>query len=285
MADAAISGLVAGAAYAMLGVSIVILFRMTAVLNVAQAVIGAFGTYTVLVSFEHGAPLVLATFMGLASAAALAGACGALLARWFATATPTTKSAVTIALLIGLLAVGFRAFGDAPHAIPALFGDGSVGFFGIQVPLATFAGLAAAIVACVVVEAILRLTATGLALRALADRPVTAELLGIPAARLAMSVWAAAGMLSAFSILVVAPTRPASFGVLSFLVVPGLGAALAGGLRSTWGALLGGLGLGVLEALAAASPALSAYQSALPVAVIVAILLFSRRGHRWIEAR
>ena len=50
----AISGLVYGGAYAILGVCLVVMIRMVRVLNFAQAAIGAFGAYVAVELSDHG---------------------------------------------------------------------------------------------------------------------------------------------------------------------------------------------------------------------------------------
>jgi len=65
---------------------------------------------------------------------------------------------------------------------------------------------------------------------------------------------------------------------LTFLVISALAAALIGRLQSLWGALLGGIGIGVAQAIFAPYESITRYRSAAPfVLAIVALLIFSRK--------
>lgn len=118
-------------------------------------------------------------------------------------------------------------------------------------------------------------------LRALAERPTAAELLGVPSRQLTIGVWAFAGAISALAIILIAPTRTPNFAVLSLFILPALGAALIGRFHSFSIAIIGGLGIGIFESLAAQIGALSPYRSGLSFVVILLVLLWLQRGEVW----
>ena len=62
-----------------------------------------------------------------------------------------------------------------------------------------------AILFTVVPVILLRRTRVGLLLRALAERPTTAELIGVRVPRLAVLVWAITGAATALAIMIIAP--------------------------------------------------------------------------------
>ena len=65
MIQSAVAGLISGGAYALLGVCIVLLYRMVGVLNIAQAAIGCLGAYTMLVLYGFGWPLLVGVLVGM----------------------------------------------------------------------------------------------------------------------------------------------------------------------------------------------------------------------------
>jgi len=126
---------------------------------------------------------------------------------------------------------------------------------------------------------------TGLQLRALSERPVAAELIGIPVRALSLWVWGVGGAATAFALILIAPQRAPNFLALSLLVVPALATALIGFFRNFWVALIGGVVMGIVEGLASVIPDLGEYRTAVPFLVILAVLLWSQRGARWDDAR
>src|SRR5277367_1910627 len=97
---AAVAGLTAGGAYALLGVCAVFAYRLVAVVNFAGAAIGAAGAFAFSMLVEAGAPVGLAAIAGVAVGALAGVAVGAVMTRWFAEAPASTKAAVAAALLV-----------------------------------------------------------------------------------------------------------------------------------------------------------------------------------------
>jgi|GEM_PF-6225190 len=146
---------------------------------------------------------------------------------------------------------------------------------------ASLASIGLAVVLTIAVEQFLGRTRTGLQLRALSEKPMAAELLGIPVRRLAIGVWALSGAVTTLALMLIAPLRAPDFGSLSLLVVPTFAAALVGAFNSFRAALFGGLLIG----LASGFVGLNQYRAAVPFLVILTVLLWSQRGARWDEAR
>jgi branched-chain amino acid transport system permease protein len=283
--QSAVAGLVAGGAYAMIAVVVVLMFRMVRVLNFAQAAIGAFGTFTMSELYGHGMSYVPATILGMACAAAISTVLGAAMSLWFADARIETRSTVAIAMLSGLLMLGFRVFGDHPRSIPELFGTHGVKIAGVVVTTSSITLVAATIVVAIGVAVFLRMTRTGLRLRAVSERPQTAELLGVPARWLSMAVWAVGGALAALGTQVVAPTRANDFLSLSLLVIPAFAAAAIGLFNSFTAAIVGGILLGVIEGLSTHFSAIASYQEVIPLIVLGVVLLWFQRKEVWDVAR
>lgn len=129
-----------------------------------------------------------------------------------------------------------------------------------------------------------RYTSWGVAMRAAAESPETAALMGVRLGRVSLGAWAVAGGLAAVAalFLTVFPT-PGLERATSLAALKAFPAAILGGLDSTTGALVGGLLVGITESLA------TGYQSDLtflgrglgdlaPYLVMVAILLIRPAG-------
>jgi branched-chain amino acid transport system permease protein len=277
-----VAGLIAGGAFALLGLCTLLTYRLVAVVNFTQTAVGAFGAFVMVISHEHGLPLALAVFAGLAAGAAAHGVIGFAMVRFFAEGSEEIKAAVTVTLFTALLGVGGLLFGAAhPHNFPDPFDHPAFKVAGVTVVWTVLVVCGLAVVFTIAPVLLLTRTHTGLLLRALSSRPTTAQLVGVPAARLAMLVWLATGAATALAIMVVAPTFQNDFSSLSLLITWAFAAALLGAFRSFAGTLFGGLGLGALQGFLSSIQSLSVYRGVLPLVVIVLVLVWHQRHDRW----
>lgn len=269
----------------MVGVCVVLLYQMTGVLNVAQAAIGAFGTMVMLQLLERGLGFGVALPVGVLTAAALAALIGWAIARFYADSSAQVRTIVTVAVLVGLLAIGFRLFGNDPRTVPSLVPV--AGFRLADVVVSGNALIALVLAAAIAAGAglLLNRSRLGVRLRAISERPVTAEMLGVPVTALAVGVWAVMGAVTAVAVTAVAPTRPSNFLSLSVLVMPAMAAALLGGLRHLGGAAVGGVLIGVIEGAGTSVRQFSEYRQVLPFLVVLAALLWLQRREVWDATR
>jgi branched-chain amino acid transport system permease protein len=286
MLQSGIAGLAdSGGAYGILAICLILLYRTTGVLNFAVAAVGTCGTFLMSVLYGHGWPYAPATILGVLLGAAISVAFGLALARWFFDSTPAYRAAVAIALVIGTTSLAQRVYGHNPRLIPPMVQGSVARIDRVEVTWDGFIALVVTIVLAIGVTALLQRTSLGLRLRAIAQRPVTAELLGLPVRWLSVSVWAVTGGLATVAVLLISPTFSSDIPTLSLLVVPGLAAALVGSFRRYWLAVLAGLVLAALQGLMAYSQALTKVQDVIPFAVVVLLLLYFERKEVWDEAR
>lgn len=282
----AVAGLSAGGAYAILGVCVVFTYRLVAVVNFTATALGAIGAFVMVFLTEQGYPLFPAVLTGLVAGTLASVAVGFVTTIWFSGAGQSVKAAVTAALLVCVIALGLRLTGGQhPRAFPDLVGGAGLQLAGVTITTASLVAIGLAVALTIVVEQFLARTRTGLQLRALSEKPMAAELLGVPVRPLALGVWALSGAVTTVALMLIAPLRSPDFGSLSLLVVPAFAAALVGAFNSFRAALVGGLAIGVIEGLASGFVELAQYRQAVPFLVILAVLMWSQRGARWDEAR
>ena len=278
------SGLIVGAAYATLGLAITLVSKMSGVVNFAQSSVALLGCYTGLVAaqvwdLDPLGGLVIGLLVGAATGMVF----GSVIALWFKSADLRVRSSATIALMIGGLTVGARVFGDTPRAAPALVSGSGVTLGGVQINAALLLALATAICLAVVLDAYINRTHGGTRLQAFAERPVTAELIGIPATKMTLGIWGLAGAISALALMVVmsSTARNANYMSLSLLIIPALCAALMGRFKSFYLTLGGGLSLGVFEAFVLSVPDIAPYSQATYLPVVLTVLLWNNRNEVW----
>lgn len=279
------AGLAAGALYGVLAVCLSTLYQLVRVVNLALLAIGVIGIDVASQMSEAGTPAAYDTLVAVAICAALSGALGWVIARWFAEAGADRKSALTIAVLLGLLGVSFVAFGTGARSFPLLVSGAAFSLGGVVVTNVTVACVAAGVAFVGLLRVVMGHSLVGIRLQAIAERPTTTELCGIRTTPLVLSVWVIVGAVTAPLLLLVAPSTPSDPDTLSLLIVPVCAAALVGSLRRAGVALVSGLLLGGIEGAMVQSAALQPYENVAPLVFIIAILLWTERREVWDVAR
>lgn len=282
----ALAGLASGGLYAVLAVTLTLMSRLVRVVNFAQAATGMFSAFSaVWLATALGLPVWLASIAGVVLGALLSGIIGWIVATWLPEASVTTRSAVTVAPFLMLISLSFILFGNKPQPFSPLLSGAAFKVAGVVVSWVTVVMVGLAIVVAVACSLLLRKTTVGTKLRALSERPTTAELIGIAAKPLSIGVWAVTGALSAITIMVIAPSQSNDAISLSMLIVPAAAAALLGGFKRLDLAVIGGLALGMISGVVAQIPAVSFVRNFIPFLFIVVLLLWSQRKEVWDAAR
>ncbi|WP_166346491.1 branched-chain amino acid ABC transporter permease [Phytoactinopolyspora limicola] len=286
MLQGALAGLAAGGLYAVLGVCLTLMSRLVRVVNFAQAATGMFGTYVAvwLVS-DAGLPIWPAVAVGVVIGGSISALIGIIIGTWLPEADTGSRSAVTVAVLLFLISLSFILFGNRPQPFRPVLSGPAFQVSGVVISQVAIFTVVVAVLVALSAHVVLTKTSVGIRLRALSERPTTAELVGIPARTLSVAVWATTGAVGTLVVAIVAPTQSNDATALSMLVVPAAAAALLGGFRRLDLAVVGGLVLGVLQGAAAQLSQLSVARHFLPFLFIVGLLVWSQRKEVWDAAR
>lgn len=285
MIRALATSLNSGATYALFGVCIVLTYRMAGTLNFATTAVGALSAFSMLALVENGVPIAQAGIVALVMGTVIGGLIGSAFATWFRDHEPLTRSTVTIALLLGMLAAGFRIFGDSPRASRPFLPGRYTEVANVRITYDTMMAVAVTLAVATAASLLLNRTRIGVRLRAMAQDSVTAELNGVPVAALTTAVWGASGGLSALGAILIGPGRPAAFAPLVFMLLPGLASALAGRFERVWLTLVTGFSVAFLEAYSARFSSFSRFRGTIPILFILVLLLWQRRADTWDDAR
>ncbi|MEO7126417.1 MAG: branched-chain amino acid ABC transporter permease [Nakamurella sp.] len=268
-----ISGLAIGCTFALVGSGFVAIHRVTRVVNFAQ------GTFAVVAGMMAGSMLGHGLPHGLAEviAVVLAGACG-LAAGVIAIGkpgTPTLSSLViTLGIAIGAYAVEIVVWGDQP--VSYQMARGSVDIAGAHIQTQYFVVIGATIAIFIALSLFFSRSYVGKALTACASNPYAARLAGINPIRMGLIAFTVGGVLGGLAGVLITPLQPVTFDADVALAVNGFAAAIFGGLNKPSAALVGGLVLGVTEALVAGYYNAS-YQTEVALGLMLAIMIWQAR--------
>ena len=285
MLQGALAGLASGGLYASMAVCLTVMSRLVRVVNFAQVAVGMFGAFSSVWIAGHGVPMWLATVIGILVGAAISGIVGLIIAAWLAEADVAVRSGATVAALLVLIALSFILFGTKPLPFTPIFSGAAFTVRSVVISQITVVLVIVAVVVAVVSRLLLTRTSLGLRLRALSERPITAELLGIRSRPLSVGVWIVSGIVATFVVEIVAPSQSSDAVSLSMTVVPAAAAALLGGFRRLDLAVVGGLVLGMLDGALAQLQGLTLLRYVLPFLIIVGLLLWLQRKEVWDVAR
>jgi branched-chain amino acid transport system permease protein len=273
-----VAGLATGAVYALAAIGFTLLWQASQTINFAQGEFVMLPAFFVLFAMNViGLPFPAAVLVGIAT--------GVLVLGWLfkqAVVAPTIRHGAlplvisTIALGL-LLKEGVKAFyGAEAQAFPPLGGAASVSIAGAIVSLQSLLVIAIAVAAVAALQAFLDHTRTGRSIQATAQNPGMARILGIPTERMILYTFLINAALTALASILITPVYLANFTNGEWLGLYAFVAAIAGGLNMR-GAIAGGLLLGFMDNLSAAYLS-AAYRSALPLAILLAVVLFRPQG-------
>ena len=244
-------GIAVGGLYALTAVGVVVVFRNTRTINLAQgdfAMMGAFIGLVLLKSLGLNyfvvVPLVVISIMGIGMIVER------VVMRPLADSDWLILFHATLGVYFILHGVSGWLWGRDTKAFPIVFDPTPVEIVGAIVSRGHLINISWTIGIGLVLYLFFKYTKQGIALRAVTDDPEAARMMGIPVRFIVMLTWAVAGFLAAFAGLLTAPIIYVSAYMMDDVLIKGYVAAVFGGLYSIPGAILGALMIGVAENLA-----------------------------------
>jgi len=275
----AIGGLLQGGVFAIVALGFSLVYRVTNVVNLSQGafcVLGAMGMYYFQVEF--GWPILPSALAAVAASTAFGVLVGAVTFVPAVSRLPGSSALVlTAGLLTFFIGVTLVVWGNQPYALPPFSGEAPFVIGGLRVP--TQGVWLAAVSAALILGLWLLLAKTtlGRALRACAENPLAARLMGIDLPRMMLLSFALAALIGAAGGVLVAPIMSLQFDTGQFFTISGFVAVAIGGMASFAGSIVGGLLLGVADNFAAAYIS-SQYRLALPLLILILVILFRPQG-------
>lgn len=250
MIDALVGGLATGSLYAMLAVGFVLIYTATGIANFAQGSLSMVAAFAAFTSSAHaGLPPWLAALLGVLAAVLTAYVISTVGLRAVAKSDDLFKGVATLAIDIILVNVARLVWGPSPYQFDILFPGRTVKLGGLTLPMSYLATFFIALGSAVAIQSFLKYTRVGTAIRSVTQNPDAATLMGVDLPKISALSWALAGVVAGLAGLLLAPVTYVSYNMMDPYLVRMFAAAALGGLNSVWGAVAGGLILGLLEAV------------------------------------
>jgi len=277
-----------GAVYALMALTVVMIYKTTGHLNFAQGEMAMFSTFVVYVLvIEQGFNVWAAIVIVVLGAMVVGAGIERILIQPLERRSVLAPVILTLGLFFILNGGAATIWGTQPHSpIPAPFPgklDDKVDIITNRVPhfFVTYKAIGVWITLVLLVlllNLLLKRTKLGLAYRAVAANAESSLIVGIPVKRMLMLGWALAAGIGAIAGAVIAQYRNVlDFNFMAAVLLFGFAAACVGGFDSILGAVVGGLLVGVVETF---TPALFTFVgselSLVMVLLVILIVLYFR---------
>lgn len=279
LAQYAVGGLATGSLYALVALGIVLLYRSSRILNFAHGDLATFATFiafTLLTTFRL--PFALAAGGSLAAAALLGALFYLLVLRRTREATLLGTIVVTLGLSLILSGAMVRLWGADTKVLPFPLSDFSLHRVGtVVVSQLSIGSFLIGVALMGGLYLLVQHSKFGLAMRAVSQNVVAAQVLGISTKRVFALTWGLASSLGAAAGMLLAPATLLDPFMMLDPFLKGFAAAVLGGIDSLPGAMAGGLLLGVAEALFGGYVSLK-FKTTLAFLIIIMVLILKPQG-------
>ena len=275
-----VGGIAVGCIYALIGLGYSLIYSASALMSFVQGeifMLGAYVAYTIYVSF--GVPFVLAVLLAIGimflfGIALQRGMISPLLKRG---AQQIQIVLATIGLSIFLKNFAMIVWGSDVKNFPSAFGEDPIRMAGVFISPQQIAIVIVTFACMIGLHLFMSRTKMGTSLRAAAQDPMAAGVMGINVPLTVGIAWALAAALSAIAGILLAPIYGVYPKMGAILSTKGFAAAVLGGYGNMYGAIIGGLIFGVVETMAAGYIS-SSFKDIISFGVLILVLFVMPHG-------
>jgi branched-chain amino acid transport system permease protein len=274
-----VGGLAAGAVYGLLAVGFSLVFNVTGVLNLAQGAFVSIGALT-MYSFHTSAhmPLVAAF---LASAALITAATALVELLVIRPAVHRISHTNLLMLMGGMLTAlegaALLIWGSSPFTLSPFTGSKPLSVDGVFIATQDIWVWAVTAVTVIAVWLFLTKSRVGTGFRAVAENSRAARLMGISVDRAILISFGLSALLGVIAGAVIMPLTSLDFSSMATYTNLGLIAVTLGGLGSIFGAAVGGVVFGLIEAVVSGYIS-DLFGTAISLIVLIVMLIFRPQG-------
>jgi branched-chain amino acid transport system permease protein len=273
-----INGISEGSLYGLLGISIVLILRVSGVANFAAGEIGMLSTFAgYFASTSAGLPGWVAFVVAITT--------GVLVSVfvYFLILAPRRGSVINLTIrTLGLDAAILAAVaalwaGNEPYPVQSLVPIKTINIGSFQFSTLNLTILCVTAILVLILQVLFTRSRLGLQMRALAENSDWARLAGVNPLVVVGGTWAIAGLVAAVAAGMYAPLTYLSTGMMVPFLVKTFAAAVLGGLDNWHGVLIGGFVIGIIDTFVGVY-ASYLLQPAIAFGVLALVLLLKPEG-------
>jgi branched-chain amino acid transport system permease protein len=242
------SGLTSGAVYALMAVSLVIVYKVSLLICFAQGEFFVIGALTMVTLTSKGLPMPLALGLSIIISTIIGALVERLLIRPIRNTSVGNLIVMTIAISLALRGAALLIWGKESAILPPFSSAAPIRVFGAALQPQVLWIIGITMFVLVIIWLFFEKTTMGIAMRACAENQLGASLMGISTQKAAILSWAWGSGIGALAGITVAPLLFMQYGSGLMPMVKGFIAMSIGGLASIAGAVIAGFLLGIVEA-------------------------------------
>lgn len=271
------SGLTLGSVYALMAVSLVIVYQVSRVICFAQGEFFVIGALIMITLTTNGLPVIPAFFVTIIASTCLGAVLQKLLIKPLRGSSAGSLIVMTIAISLLLRGTVLLIWGRSSFVAPPFSVGRPLEIFGASLQLQViWIACITAIVLCLM-WIYFEKTLSGMAMRACAENFLGAQLVGIGVEKSITLAWAWGAGIGALAGIVVAPLLFMQYSSGVMPMIKGFIAMSIGGINSVLGAVFAGLLLGILEALTIGLIS-SKFSDTVVFGLLLLVLVFKPQG-------
>jgi branched-chain amino acid transport system permease protein len=286
--QSALVGVTNGFVYALVGLGIAVVFRGTRIINAMQGEFALIGGMAAFLALDRlGAPMLLAFPAGVVAGGALGVLIDLFLVR------PTRRRGgseesfllLTLGIAFAISAAVLLLLGRDSHPLPGIGGDGSALVLDAALRWHAIWLMATSAAVMGLLWLFYHRTTIGLSMLAASIDEEGASTVGVNVPRMRTLTFLLGGMVGGLAGVLVSPLITIHYEMGLMLTLKGFAAAILGGLTNPFGAVVGGLTLGLAESLAVLTVS-SGYKDVIAMTILIVIMIvlpngmLGRRGRR-----
>jgi branched-chain amino acid transport system permease protein len=246
-------GTITGAAYGLVALGLVLIYKSSGVFNFAQGEFGTVAVCTLYLLHSNDVPYGVAVFGALLAGMVFGFLTERIVIRPLFDAPRVTLLVATAGVALLAIAIQQWLFDNQGRPIARAFPrTDRFSVFGVDISDQKLWLIVTLAVLAVVLGLFFTRTNLGLAIIGASQEPTATELVGISVRRLSTFVWVLAALLGALAAVIAVPdTGQFTPGIMtSAYLIPAFTAAVLGGMTSLPGAFLGGVLVGIIQSVA-----------------------------------
>ncbi|HVW32900.1 MAG TPA: ABC transporter permease [Acidimicrobiia bacterium] len=273
-----VTGVATGSIFALAALGLVLTYKTSGVFNFAHGAVGTVAAYVVYELRErHGWPWPLAVAVSLILVGVGGGVLLERLARRLSEVGVELKVLATVGILVAVQALAIARYGSAALPVRSFLSQNTFRFGGVNVTYEQLTVSLLGLAAAVGLSLFMRRTRSGIAMRGVVDNPALLALSATSPSKVRTRSWIIGSTFASVSGILLAPFLGLDPILLTLLVVQAFGAAAVGYFSNLPLTYVGGLAIGIGQALltkwASTRPSLSGLPPAFPFMVLFFALL------------
>lgn len=272
-----LNGLTNGSLYALMAVGVTMVYKSLGMLNFAHGDTMMIGTFITLAFVQMNIPFYIAILLGISCAAVLGFLLERIILRKVKFSSFVNLLIATVGVSYVLRNTGMVIWGTSPQVFPSIFPETLIQIGNFNVTPQSIGIILSSLVIITGLHLFFTRVKVGKCMQLASSDPEGASMMGVNVAYMRFLTFGISAGLAAIAGIMIAPLTYARVDMSATIGMKAFAAAILGGIGNLWGALLGGVLLGIVEAVGAAYIS-TAYRDAFSFIILFIVLFVKPTG-------